>query len=243
MSNEALDLLENMCWAIAACAGIAAACFELCDRMQTEEERARSRFRYGKMWRAIETSGLLELPEKVITGVLAGEERLREAVVANMDALSERGVSEWFILVMFPVMLAIAVVGFCIEFGVILWLVLGVSGGVFLLVGLLLVEELMGNTVRSVLGGALIFLASLCLLPLYILGCFFSVKPALTLPIEYAAVIMLLALPYQAMYVAIVSVLDANVFRFGISVSASFSLTLFSLLIGKLVLCPGNIFA
>lgn len=67
MSPESFTVLKAIFGAGAALATLLAAWFEFKDRGQTDEQRRATRQKYGKWWRVIRKTGILELPERVIT--------------------------------------------------------------------------------------------------------------------------------------------------------------------------------
>ena len=67
MTSEIFLVLKLMCWAVAACAGITAAVFEVLDAAQNEHARTGTRRCYGEMWLEVRDIGALQLPEKVIS--------------------------------------------------------------------------------------------------------------------------------------------------------------------------------
>jgi len=85
MNTSSLYVIETMSWIITAFAGILAAFFELLDRMQTENDRQRTRTDYRKIWQTIQQTGILQLPEKTIIKFLTIKTILPNKFLAPVD--------------------------------------------------------------------------------------------------------------------------------------------------------------
>ena len=85
MDSHTLFVVEVGLTVIWAASVIAAAWFEMRDRAQSDEGRLRTREWYGGKWRTIRDSGLLELPEKVISSFLGTKATIAEYTYVTAD--------------------------------------------------------------------------------------------------------------------------------------------------------------
>lgn len=236
MKDSSILIVKTVCLAIAASAGIFAAWFELRDRWQTEDDRQRTRTYYKKIWQTIQQTGLLLLPEKAITGFLT----TKTALVAKAKGLFNSLPDSIIMLLMFTTPVAGFVVGWFTS-GWILALVLSVPMTIFPV--LVFLDEIVGMDTLSnndaiasvvVINHSLFWLVtSLALL-----------KVVLNLNIVIATLVMIVLFPIYALLVGLplVGLVDSagdrfqkskgNWFVFGMTLAASFSITLIALLIG-----------
>lgn len=245
MKDSSILIVKTVCWAIAAFAGIFAAWFELRDRWQTENDRQRTRTYYRKIWQMIQQTGLLLLPEKAIAIFLTTKTTL---VAKARDLLGSLPSGFGASLLIISPLVGVVVVYF--AFGWILALVLGVPLTIMpisiLLTGLGLFGK-KGMVFRpQVNTTAKVVAMNHCLFWL-IIG-LALLKVVLDLNIVLATLVMIMLLPVYALSIGIplaglargtkeslqkTMIIDAeNWFVFGMTLAASFSITLIALLVG-----------
>ena len=87
LNQQGLFLLKVICGSVAAVAGIVAAWFELRDRGQTDEQRLRTRTRYGRAWQGIQDTGILQMPESNIRRLLDAKRRAVDSILKAYDTI------------------------------------------------------------------------------------------------------------------------------------------------------------
>lgn len=227
---------------ITAFAGILAAWFELRDRMQTESDRQRTRTYYKKIWQTIQQTDLLQLPEKAITKFLTIKTVLPNKILALGDKFIDIA-PKWLLA---PTIITTPIIAFASGWfasGLILALLLCVPIVVIIVIGLL---ERIGriDTKTEVFE----LLVTSYFLLLFVTGLAF-LKVVLGLNILFATIVMLVTLPLYGYFVVGMTLAllaeklreqwkisifkNSDIWIFvGLSIAASFPLTLIALLIG-----------
>jgi len=244
MFGQLLDIGEIACVLIAACSAAVAAWFELRDRWQTDEERAKTRASYGKKWETIRDSGLLQLPEKAVMSALDAKTRLAKAVLRVVIlVLGVCGpVGKWVL----PLVLLLSGVGGAVAG----WITYGWIGAIALAYGCS--AAFIVTLGAGCVYGSKWLVCSKC--GLCAAACLFTagiwLNILLGLGIAYAAGLMFILLPVYMLGFAVPLLLVAAIgqqttsyaifdgdswFVFGTATAVSFFVTLCALLIGSLV--------
>ncbi|MBA7697133.1 hypothetical protein ES703_105791 [subsurface metagenome] len=233
MNTSSLNVIKTVSWIIAAMAGLFAAWFELRDRWQTEDDRQRTRTYYRKIWQTIQQTGLLLLPEKAIAGFLT----TKTALVAKARGLLDY-LPDWLGFSLLFIAPAVGVVVGWFASGWILGLVLGVPLTVFMVLVLLDVTSMVTLS-NNVITSVVIIVWCLCCLATGLA----LLKVVLGLNIVLATMVMTVLCPVYALFIGmpLVGLADsaghsqeskANWFVFGMTLAASFSITMIALLVG-----------
>ncbi len=232
MDTHTLFVVEVGLTVIGTASAIAAACFEVRDRAQTEEGRRRTRKWYGDKWHTIHDSSLLELPEKVINSLVG----TKQTIAKHASQIAEWFFTSWHILLYGGwVALSEAVIPNNPSEGSVSPLVSWLMFGLF---GLSMLVSAIGEVTERrywlIVALALLTLFSL----LYVAG---AVLDLLELSIILSALKMLFVAPMCAVSVNLALFLVALRVRrmaqetaglLSLSISASFLLTLCALAIG-----------
>ena len=234
MDARSLIVLKHIFGIAAALVGILAAWFEFRDRAQTEEGRTRTKEIYARKWIAIRDSGLLDLPERVISWLLKVIHKVSGNAVDKMLNIPNKLFNPFL-----GVGSALLVLAFVYRFrGALLPSILLIF---------LLVPILIYMVFRKKFGkGKLEILMIVCTMTLMFAGVVIWLDIALGFHIAYALAIILALLPFLIVFLAVTmlglailigwdDIMDKWGFV-GMATAASFSITLLSLLLGHLAL-------
>lgn len=240
MNTPSLNVIKTLSFIIAAFAGILAAWFELRDRMQTENDRQRTRTYYKKIWLTIQQTGLLRLPEEAITKFLTIKTILPNKLLAPLGKFLEIAPKRLAVVafIISPV-IAFAVGRF--AYGRILALLLGLPMTVIFMMGLFVSKYKPTSKVP--------YLGIMFYLSFWLATGLAFLKIILGLNIFLATLVMLVFLPFYGYFVVglylaflangLMMYFKIRVFRnpdiwifIGLTIVISFFLTLMALLIG-----------
>lgn len=234
MKYSSILVVKSVCWAIAAFAGLFVASFKLRDRWQTEDDRHLTRTYYRKIWQKIQQTGLLLLPEKVIVSFLNTKDALAVKLVDLSHSLPASVCA--FILMVVP--LIGAVVGLIVSEWI-LALALSTPTLTTFLFYLLKKTGIItsgGNIGRT-------FIMAIVIISSWIASGAIILKFVLDLNIALATLVMVTISPVYTLLIGFpLSVFnfrqrdwkfsESNVIITGITLTASFSITLIALLVG-----------
>lgn len=112
MDPQSLLSIEVACWAITACFGVAGLALRMRDAFQTDEQRRATAQWYGGKWETIRRTGVLRLPEAVIEWLLRVKGRLAQ-VIRRVEC----GVPDWAGWSLIGIICAASIAGPWIVFG------------------------------------------------------------------------------------------------------------------------------